>query len=512
MKVHTRKFLYNHLVVIKISKQAHKAVALIISFLSSRLFFWLVIGFFLFQALWIVFSFMHPMLYDEAYHFGIIKFFSNTFWPIVVGQPEKYDEYRDIGREGSYLFHYLMSYPYRLASYLTNNPIYQILFLRVLNVALFTLGLLTFAKLFKTLGVRRIFINVSLLFFVLLPITPFIAATINYDNLLFLVTATFLLLSVRAIIKKQSDLTIYLLIASVGVIGSLVKFAFVPIFITGIVFIIINFLYKFRRFAWREAKRLFLVTNKTTLIVLSILLGLFSVWFLYIHGTNLVKYHHPVPKCQQTMSLERCKKSTLVERNIILEESTHLREAVPYAEFSTIWFNQMLAYISWTGVAIETDGKFNISEKPLPVVHYTIYLLMVWGLVFLIYAWGQFSDKNSYRFLAVILVVYFLFIFAVNASYYYRFHQLIATQPRYLLILVPVLMLFMVLAFNSVLAKQSRALKLLLLFIATGFMLNGGGLTTHLVRSNENWYWQNDMVIELNLKAKEVIDPVIVED
>lgn len=162
------------------------------------------------QSLWIAFSFRYPMLYDEGYHFNLIKLYSHSLSPILSKQPTSLDMYGDMVHHGSTLFHYLMSFPYRLVVHIVGSMTWQVVFLRVIDIILFGLGLLIFAKLFKEVSIKQKFINVATFLFIMLPIVPFVAATINYDNMLFPLTASFLLWGIKILKSEAPNWKLYL--------------------------------------------------------------------------------------------------------------------------------------------------------------------------------------------------------------------------------------------------------------------------------------------------------------
>lgn len=483
--------------------------SLIIKFLGSKTFFWLVLILFVFQALWLALTFRYPMLYDESYHFGVTQFFSNGISPIIEDQSKEYDKYRDISREGSYLYHYLMSYPYRLIELITDRLAVQVISLRIINIALFATGLWIFAKMFRAMKVKPILTNVALLFFVLLPITPFVAATINYDNLLFPLTALFLYLCVNLIVKKKSPtINDYLVLVLLGFVACLVKFVFMPIFAASLIFLLIKF-WSDNKSSLTAAKKLISTSNKKILLILSVLILIFALWFSHIHIKNIINYGSLIPRCRDTMAVERCQASGLVRRNIILEESTDLRERVMFPGFIFLWADQILNYVSWSGVEHSVNGKLTVNEKPLPVFHMTMFTLVVAGGFAALLSWRMFAKNIAYRFTAVVFFVYTAAVIYSNFASYNKYHQLIATQPRYFIVLLPLLMIFMVLGLDTIMRKIQRPAKIILFATTLFFIMNGAGLITHLMVSDDNWYWQNKKVIRINNAVKNKLTPIV---
>jgi len=151
--------------------------------LGSRGFLVFIIILFAFQSAWIAFSFRYPMLYDEYFHVNVIKLFSQQLSPFITSQPTSYDIFGVLSYGVATLFHYLMSFPYRAISVFTDNLAIQVISMRLVCIAFTAVGIVLFNKLFQKIGIKQVFINVALLLFVLLPIVPFVAATVNYDNM-----------------------------------------------------------------------------------------------------------------------------------------------------------------------------------------------------------------------------------------------------------------------------------------------------------------------------------------
>src|SRR3954469_13979749 len=104
---------------------------------SSDKFFWGVVILLVVQALWIALSGRYPMAYDEDFHLGVIRLYSHHLSPFWNGHPAGGDAFGAVARDPSYLYHYLMSFPYRLISFITSSQMAQVLVLRFINIGLF---------------------------------------------------------------------------------------------------------------------------------------------------------------------------------------------------------------------------------------------------------------------------------------------------------------------------------------------------------------------------------------
>jgi len=206
----------------------------ILRVLRSPKFFAVILVLFFVESAWIAISAAYPMVFDENTHFGLIQLHAMQWSPLFLHQPPHSEFAGAITRDPSYLYHYLMSFPYRLIVHVTDSQMAQIIFLRFINIALFATALVLFRKLLLKTKVSPAIINVALLFFVLTPVVPLLAGQINYDNLLMPVTALALLLAIsisaELTSKKHLPAAKLLVLLTVSMLGCLVQFAFLPVF------------------------------------------------------------------------------------------------------------------------------------------------------------------------------------------------------------------------------------------------------------------------------------------
>jgi hypothetical protein len=70
-------------------------------------------------------------------------------------------------------------------------------------------------------------------------------------------------------------------------------------------------------------------------------------------------------------------------------------------------------------------------------------------------------------------------------------------------------MVIIALAFRQLLGSRVR-LKVGLVVALFVLFLQGGGALTYVIDSNQNWYWQNRTVQQLNKVAQHVVKPLII--
>ncbi|HVU68640.1 MAG TPA: hypothetical protein VHD63_16005, partial [Ktedonobacteraceae bacterium] len=200
--------------------------------LRSRFFTYGVLAFFVFEAAWIAASAVYPMAFDEDFHFGLIQFYSHHWTPFLATHQAGTSQFGAVSSDPSYLYHYLMSFPYRGLSWLVHGQTAQVVVLRFLNIALFAAGLALWYRLLRRVGSSRLLANTALALFVLIPIVPLLAAHINYDNLLFPLAAWVCLLVLKIdgqLRAGRIDIKTLGILVAACMLSCLVKYPFLPI-------------------------------------------------------------------------------------------------------------------------------------------------------------------------------------------------------------------------------------------------------------------------------------------
>ena len=103
-------------------------LAKVYGFLGTSRFFKILLVIFVVQAFWIALTGRFPMAFDERTHLGIIEYYANHLNPFGSYQAPELNQYGLIIHNPSYIYHYLMSFPWRIITALTDNFIAQIIF------------------------------------------------------------------------------------------------------------------------------------------------------------------------------------------------------------------------------------------------------------------------------------------------------------------------------------------------------------------------------------------------
>jgi hypothetical protein len=497
-----------------------KAIPRILSILQSKRFFYVIVGLLAIQAAWIALTARYPMAFDENFHFGLIKIYAHQWGPFFTHTPPNSAAYGDLVRNPSYLYHYLMSFPYRLVALFTSQETIQIIILRFLNIGMFVGGLFMFRTLLTRMRFSPGIANLSLLMVVLIPVVPFLAGQINYDNLLFLLvpTVTLIALNCSNALTASSKLPAIsittLLVACM--LSSLVKYAFLPIFV-GIflyfsVMIAIN---KKRHVIFKRTWLSFVSLSTSLKIVLVIALLISGGLFIERYGLNIVKYGNIQPDCAKIESVDQCLQYGPWARNhIIAANNAAAAGEVPLDP------NQLLFLPAWVGgmmhrlyFAINYDFV-NYYELPLPIM--TAYVIGITGFVLCCVFYRTLFRNNRQLFLLIsVAAMYVAGLLYVNYSDYLHFRTMLAINGRYLILILPFFFALIAAAYDILFHKigpirRVIPYKLGLTAVVLLLTLQGGGVLTYAVRSDADWYWPDSMATSLGLGLKNVATPFII--
>ena len=486
-----------------------------VRFVGSPLFFILTLVAFLVQSGWIAVSSRYPMAFDEAYHLGLIKIQAQQLSPIITHQPPGPARYGALTRDPSYLYHWLMSFPYRLVTHHMSHFMNQIMTLRLINVAMFATGLVLFRLVLAKTKASAAIINVALLFFVMTPVALLLAAHINYDNLLVPCVAASMLLTLhireKLLNKRQLSSRSLLGLITLCCLASLVKYPFLPIF-AGIV---VYLGYLFWTTSHKERSSLHLLKSwhkdwlkvpnwqKIALVVsLVIGIGLFS----YTYGSNLILYQNPIPQCGQVLGPARCQSYGPWARNY--RAAQHIVNGPNIFYFIPNWIGGMFQRLFF--VVNGSTGPAVYQNDLAPVLAATAALGSVIGL-YLFFKHGRDNLKHD-RALAVLMFISLSYIAALwgrNFHDYVHLGEMVAINGRYLVPIILPFYLAAALGWQQWLAGRRR-LKVGILAVAFLLCLQGGGIISYIAYSNQYWYWpDNAWVQSSNKHLQQIVKPFV---
>lgn len=496
------------------TSQANKHIQKLTAIVSSRGFFVAVMVLFVLQATWIALSGRYPMAFDEDFHLGIIRLYAHHISPFWSGQPIGADTYGAVARDPSYLYQYLMSFPYRLIAVFTNSQTIEVLCLRGINIALFAGALPLYRRLLLRSGASRALVHMCLAVFVLIPIVPLLGAQINYDNLLLPLTALVLLITVKLSQELKQyqrinvKLLLYLLI--VGLLTCLVKYAFLPMLLVVGVFLLIRLrqTYPLAGKFWLSLGFGWTLMTRRTRWLLLIALILVSGLFAQRYGSNMLRYHKPVPDCSQVLNTQRCSAYGPWIRDYNLQ--TAKQDAVTTDSplvFTADWF-----YGMWLRTFFAVDGPATDFQTRGPFVMPAIGAIVFAAtglLAALAYSKRLFRmyDPRVLWLFVTTIAGYVAVLWLDEYQSFLRTGQAVAINGRYLLPIMPLFILFCALGLNELLKRRSDV-KLAIATLVLVCMLWGGGALTYILRSSDVWHWPAQPVYDVNHAVQRVLGPV----
>ncbi|MEI9914085.1 MAG: hypothetical protein WDN66_03845 [Candidatus Saccharibacteria bacterium] len=488
----------------------------ILEIINSRGFYRFVIIFFVFEAAWIALTAAYPQAFDEQFHFGLIQIYSHHLSPFLSKQPANANQYGAVARDPSYLYHYLMSFPYRLISLVVKRQTYQIISLRFIDIAMFTLGLALFRKILIKLKVSKGLANIAILIFALIPIAPQLAGQINYDDMLFPLVAFTCLLCFRLIdeIKrlkpKFSTISILLIVA---ILSSLVKYAFLPIFLAFVIFFVF---YVFRHnrsnlpVIWHNFVSDF---KRQSMVIKTVLIGLLIIsagMFIQRDVVNVIKYHSVDPDCSSILSVDSCKAYSAWFADY--KRHNDVLSGKMLASHNIFFYGTEWIYWMWYRLFFAINGPTTgfTNYPPLPLPSGVALIVGLLGVVAVIRYWKEIFKSNAYAVLLLMACLFYAVALMIQGYSTYQYTAVLENMNgRYLL---PILLLagaIFAKAFALAFRKHDR-LKIIVACLVVLLFLEGGGILTFIARSDDSWYWQNTKAIKVNNVAQKIAKKVVV--
>jgi len=490
----------------------------------SPRFFYVVVALLTVEAAWIALTARYPQAFDENYHFGLIQLHAQQWLPFFTSQPPDSGVYGALARDPSYLFHFLLSLPYRVLSILTSSEMAQVIALRFINIGIFVAGLFVYRRLFDEIRISVAMRNAVLFFFVLLPVVPLLAGQINYDNLMFLFSGLIFIYLGRYVQYMRNrtptsplvPTSIALQVVLIGSLGSVVKFAFAPIFLAAVVILLVStvFYYHLSRIKPKSFKLVFNLFDKRKLVILAVcvVIGLGLCFERY--GVNVLQYHDPVPDCGTVLSIDECQAYSPWARDYLFANTYARPPLLSYVVYPFVWLWRMVFETMFT-ITSSTDQPGGLvsyyAYAPLRIAYVASLVATAGGLIGALAFWRRIRRNRPLAVILGVAAFYTAVLFAQNFSSYHHTGEAVAIHGRYLVAVYPVLLLCLAIGWHGLLGKTARGrYEAIVLVALTLLFLQGGGITVWLVKSNSSWYWQNNApAADANAAVKTVLDKVI---
>jgi len=455
------------------------------------------------------------MAFDEDFHFGIIQIYATHWSPFLTEHPANADAFGAITRDPSYLYHYLMSFPYRLLTHLFESDTTRIIILRLINVAMFAYSLFLFRRVLLRMTQSPAFTNSSIAIFTLIPIVPQLAAHINYDNLLMILVAWSCLLVTdihRQFTAQHTDLKSIAALIVVCLVTSVVKYAFLPIFFAIVLFVIYD---AFRNFtSWQSVasglRQNWQLLRRRSQIGMILLVVVAGGLFFQRFGINTIAYHTPIPSCDQVLTIDHCSAYGPWNRDYLLAQSKAADTESNPVVYSGMWFKGLWWRLFF---AINSPIRNYTNYPPLPFPAAAAVVLAVSiGLFVLVSVRRLLANQPLLVFAGFVIMVYCGSLWLEDYKMFLETGQPVAINGRYL---IPVLLLIAAIGWRAwqLLLEKIHLVqaKPILATVAVLCFLQGGGVFTFIMRSDASWYWPNQQVVDANNTARSLLDPVIIQ-
>lgn len=493
-----------------------RVYSMVLGWVNNDKLFYIGLGVCIVSALWIAFSAAYPLPFDEYYHVGIIQQYTHQWSPFITTQAPDASLYGDITRLPSYLFHYLMSFPLRLIELFTSSLGIQVMILRLINIVLAASGLMLFRKLLIEAKLGKGLVNAVMVAVMLLPIMPFLAAQVNYDNALLFLTPLNLLFALRIMNSKKVSVVQITVFSIVGLAASLVKYTYLPIFVTVVVIVGGVLLYRHRHKLGTVLHKDF--TRQKIWVKILLVIGLITTLGLFTerHVVNVVRYHALNVSCDTVQPRSVCQYYSPWYR-----DNGHEKIPSPngkqVAFYFPMWIEKTMEgfFINFTHLTREEHTQADPfgpifargAMLPLYFLGWTVFFA---GLVVAIKKRRVIWQNRAMRLLLAVAVFYVLMLFFQNFTGFLKRGTPQAIQARYILPVLPILMVVFAIAFKQVIQTvKARAVVLILLAL---LYTQGGGAITYILRSDDRWYWDNNGVATSNHVAKNIISPFVYKE
>jgi hypothetical protein len=468
--------------------------------IQSNKFFYFGLIIFTLGCVWVATASLYPMAFDEEFHLGLIKIYATSWLPYGIHHTADMAQYGAATADPSYLFHYVMSFPYRLLNFAGLSEQAIIIVLRLINVGLVAIALVVFRKSFLRAGLGRTTTNLSLILFMFIPVLSMLAGQINYDNLLLLIVAGGVWLSViiSNAVKKDGRLpaaATWLLIILI-LFGAAVKYAFLPIGVGFLLWIVVLIYANTTRFKHSVHSQLRSFLKATNALSAKIKLGLIvcgalGLFFGAHYVTNIVSYGSPIPPCDQVFDENLCTAYGPWNRdnNYVKNRNTSFKPMSLPAYMVVEWLPGMTNRLTFA-LAGKTNG-FQ-TKLPLPITLIVFVAVAIIGLLALIWQLTRRPSKTPYFvwFSVLLCVCYVGVLISQLYGEYVKTAQPAAINGRYLLPLLPMLGASMIYAIASMVWNIPRTTQLLVVFaVLLLLLIGGGGVETYILQSEPKWFW-----------------------
>lgn len=490
--------LYNDYMSFKQLKE--KAKVSTEKFFSSKYFLVVIIAFFFTQVVFYSASIKYGIPPDERYHFTFVDVYSENpllNGPMVETQSAEVSILGDVTRSPNYLYHYLLSFPLRIIKMIGLNFDIQIFSLRLINGLMSVFSLLVLIKIFKSVKLSDSIINFSIFILTQIGMFVWLSASVNYDNLAILMS----LLTIYQLILLFSSpdfyrlLTIFTLCIAILLIKT-VAILFVAIFILLAVINEIShnksktYISKFLKSLNPSKNTISTYKRVVVLFPFIIFLCLFTERFV----ANYFTYGSFSVSCSKVQKEEICLQNAVYARNKQLKENYSRlveKEGKPVQ-------NPFLFMGDWLYLMYERIFFYTGHKRMQPNSWQSNVAIVSMLVLVVILITNGIDRKNNLRLFAASSILYVIAVALYNLNTLNRVGEKVGFQGRYLLIVLPFLLMA---ALGSIFDKKvGRLSQAMFLSVIVLFLFNHNPTTQFFINTDKTWYTKsfNNLIGEVD--------------
>ncbi|WP_404311691.1 hypothetical protein LG314_10085 [Agrococcus terreus] len=419
------------------------------------------------------------MVFDEVWHLDSIRVYTAHALPWFSNDVEQ-EGVGAISRSSSYLYHYVLSFPERWMADAGTPEIDRVIVLRLLTVAMHVGALLCMIGAVRAAGVSGAVANLAGIAYAALPVTPFLAAHVNYDSAMLLLVAACGWSAVRQWRSERVSWLGGLATVALGLTAVLVKFNAAPLVLVLFGFVLLRAIRGGRRPSVPTRTRGWVALGGAALVV-----AVLTLLCIERFVGNIVQFGAPSPDCALVLDAARCSTYGPWQRN---EEADAAFADIPIAlgtgaQFLfDIWIPRLMLYLQavWFWFAPPVVSTLVTVAIPVAVISTTAIAVI---------AAPTAPRRRELLPLVLASVAFIAVLFWHNYSEWRAFGEPFGVQGRYLLpAVVPIVALAMHGAADSIRRSRIGAPILAIAAVAMVIVATQGGAAAWIVSSQGSWY------------------------
>jgi len=385
--------------------------------IGSKKFLYATLIWFVFSAGFIAMTTSRAVAPDETAHLSRVKIYAEGGVTPFIHQTEATYYLGAVEQQPNYLFHYVMSMPYRFMPDAW-SPNTKIVLLRLINMVFVLCGLVVFSRTVRRLTRSTLVQNLSVFMLSNTLMFVFLAGVLNYDNLFFLTTCVAFYYLVKLL--QKFSLQDFLKLGIAVAIALLTKFTFVPLAVMFAIVLIVRYCRELRS-VWQTSKTEIKEYRKP-LIILAILFALVFGFFAERYVGNFIKYGSYRPKCENVLGHEKCLSSALYRRNLSFKDK-EVTQKIPNEQFVAKWMLRTKETIF--GIM----GHHSLAQAPL-IKYGSLVVIAVMLFAFV----RTVSPRDSTMFYLIAIILMYVGALIIHNHNLFQRSQIfgMALQGRYI--------------------------------------------------------------------------------